>query len=75
MNTNPLRPPIDPVKDRVGYLREVVLLTNALTFFMRTRKGKSYAMIKPQTAMNILLGANRVLRQQHLSFIPLKLRL
>ena len=72
MNTNPLRPPVDPVNDRVGYLREVVLLTNALTFFMRTRKGKSYAMIKPQSAMNILLGANRVLRQQHLSFIPLK---
>ena len=72
MNTDPLRPPIDPVYDRMGYLREVVLLTNALIYFMRTKKGRSHAMIKPQTAMNILLGANRVLRQQHLSFIPLK---
>ena len=72
MGTNPLRPPIDPVSDRLGYLREIVLLTNALTFFMRTKKGRSQLVIKPQSAMNILLGANRVLRQQHLSFIPLK---
>ena len=72
MNANPLRPPVDPVSDRVGYLREVVLLTNALTFFMRTKRGRSHPMIKPQSAMNILLGANRVLRQQHLSFISLK---
>lgn len=60
MGTDPLRPPIDPVYDRTGYLREVVLLTNALIFFMRTKKGRSHAMIKPQSAMNILLGANRV---------------
>jgi hypothetical protein len=72
MGTNPLRPPVDPVSDRVGYLREVVLLTNALTHFMRTKKGELNDLIKPQSAMNILLGANRVLRQQHLSFIPLK---
>jgi hypothetical protein len=72
MGTNPLRPPVDPVSDRVGYLREVVLLTNALTHFMRTKKGRLNDLIKPQSAMNILLGANRVLRQQHLSFIPLK---
>ena len=50
MDTNPVRSPVGPVNDRVGYLREVVLLTNALTFFMRTRKGESYAMIKPQSA-------------------------
>jgi hypothetical protein len=72
MNANPLRPPVDPVSDRVGYLREVVLPTNALTFFMRTKRGRSHPLIKPQSAMNIILGANRVLRQQHLLFIPLK---
>ena len=72
MKTNPLRPFVDPIANRVGYLREVVLLTNALTFFMRTMKGRPNAVIKPQSAMNILLGANRVLRQQHLWFIPLK---
>ena len=65
MGTDPLRSPIDPVSDRLGYLREIVLLTNALTFFMRTRKGRSQLV-------NILLGANRILRQQHLSFIPPK---
>ena len=65
MGTNPLRPPVDPVSDRVGYLREVVLLTNALTHFMRTKKGKLNDRIKLQSAMNILLGANRVLPILH----------
>lgn len=69
-----MRPPVDPQIDRVGYLREVVLLVNALVHFMKTRKPRSSkdACIKPQSAMNILLGANRVLKQHYLSFIPLK---
>lgn len=74
MGADPLRPPVDPLTDRVGYLRELVLLVNALTHFMKTHKPRSNSdrMIKPQSAMNILLGVNRVLRQNFLSFIPLK---
>ena len=74
MNTDPMRPPVDPQTDRVGYLREVVLLVNALVHFMKTRKPRSKvdSVIKPQSAMNILLGANRVLKLHYLSFIPLR---
>jgi hypothetical protein len=74
MNTDPMRPPVDPQNDRVGYLREVVLLVNALVHFMKTRKPRSKvdSVIKPQSAMNILLGANRVLKLHYLSFIPLR---
>ena len=36
MSTDPMRPIVDPHLDRVGYLREVVLLVNALVFFMKT---------------------------------------
>jgi hypothetical protein len=73
MKTNPHRPPIDLAHDRPAFLREVVLLINALMHFMRTRKPRSAAdvMIKPQSAMNILLGANRVLCANFSSFIPL----
>ena len=41
---------------------------------MKTRRPRSNAdkCIKPPSAMNILLGANRVLRQNFSSFIPLK---
>jgi len=74
MHTNPMRPSVDPLLDRVGFLREVVLLVNALVFFMKTRKPRSKRdkVIQPQSAMNILLGANRILKQHFLSFIPLK---
>ena len=74
MNTDPLRPPVDPFTDRVAYLREVILLVNALVYFMKTRRPRSKKdrCIKPQSAMNILLGANRVLKKNFLSFIPLK---
>ena len=74
MNADPHRPPVDPATDRVAYMREVVLLVNALVYFMRTRKPRSNAdlVIKPQSAMNILLGANRVMRASYSSFIPLK---
>ena len=73
MGTAPNRPRIDPVTDRVSYLREVVLLVNALVYFMRTRKPRSRSdlVIKPQSAMNILLGANRVMKANFTSFIPL----
>jgi len=70
MNTCPVRPVVDPVSDRRSYLREIVLLINALTYFMKTHKPRS-SVIKPQSAMNILLGANRVLRQNFSAFIPL----
>ena len=74
MGANPMRPPVDPNTDRLGFLREVVLLVNALTYFMRTHAPRSHAdkVMKPQSAMNILLGANRVLRASYSSFIPLK---
>jgi hypothetical protein len=74
MNTNPDRPQVDPAGDRTAYLRELVLLINALTFFMKTRKPRSNAdkVIKPQSAMNILLGVNRVLKRNHSSLIPLR---
>ena len=73
MGANPVRPPVDQGADRMGFLRELVLLANALTYFMRTRKPRSNTskMILPQSAMNILLGANRVLRANFSSFIPL----
>ena len=49
MGADPMRPPVDPQIDRVGYLREVVLLVNALVHFMKTRKPRSskYACITP----------------------------
>ena len=73
MGTDPFRPAIDPMNDRLSFLREVVLLVNALLHFMKTRRPRSRAdkMIKPQSAMNILLGANRVMRSNFASFIPL----
>ena len=49
-----MRPQVDPVRDRVAYMREVVLLVNALTYFVRSKKDR---MIKPPSAMDILLGA------------------
>jgi integrase len=74
MNTTPLRPIIEPTADRLSFLRELVLLTNALCYFMRTRRPSSHSnkVIKPQSAMNILLGANRVLKRNFRAFIPLK---
>jgi hypothetical protein len=74
MGTTPERPQVDPLRDRTAYLRELVLLINALTFFMKTRKPRSRAdeVIKPQSAMNILLGVNRVLKRNHSALIPLK---
>lgn len=73
MNTDPMRPTIDAQLKRTGYLREVVLLVNALVHFMKTRRPRSNwnKCIKPQSALNILLGANRVLKQNYMSFIPL----
>lgn len=73
MGANPFRPGVDPVNDRMAFLREVVLLINALLHFMKTRKPRSNAdkVIKPQSAMNILLGANRVMRANFSAFIPL----
>ena len=73
MGTAPDRPAVDPSSDRRGFLREIVLLVNALMYFMRTRKPRSLAdqVIKPQSAMNILLGANRVMKANFSSFIPL----
>lgn len=73
MGADPVRPPVDQASDRLGFLRELVLLVNALTYFMRTRKPRSATdvMIRPQSAINILLGANRVLRANFSSFIPL----
>jgi site-specific DNA-cytosine methylase len=72
VRADPNRPAIDP-SDKLGFLREIVLLTNALVHFMKTRKPRSRAdtVIKPQSAMNILLGANRVMRATFGSFIPL----
>ena len=40
MNTDPMRPSIDPQLNRVAYLREVVLLINALVHFMKDKKTK-----------------------------------
>ena len=56
-----MRPTVDPQLDRVAYLREVVLLVNALVHFMKTRRPRSNAdqCIKPQSALNILLGAEK----------------
>ena len=73
MGTSLHRPQVDPLLNRVAFLREVVLLVNALMHFMRTRKPRSSAdsVIKPQSAMNILLGANRVLKANFSSLIPL----
>ena len=72
MGTSAMRPVIQPL-DRMGYLREVVLLVNALTYFMRTRRPRSSkdSVIKPQSAMNILLAVNRVLKASFSSLIPL----
>jgi hypothetical protein len=78
MKTSPMRVVIDPVADRVGFMREVVLLTNALTHFLKTRSPRANCdkaagkTIQPQSAMNILLGVNRVLKRNYSSFIPLK---
>ena len=74
MGTDPFRPQVDPVMDRVAFLREIVLLVNALMHFMKTRKPRSNSsqVIQPQSAMNILLGANRVLRANFASFVPLR---
>ena len=73
MGTSPHRPQINPLTDRVAFLREMILLVNALLHFMKTRKPRSSVdqVIKPQSAMNILLGANRVLKANFSSFIPL----
>jgi hypothetical protein len=74
MGTDPFRPQVDPVMDRVAFLREIVLLVNALMHFMKTRKPRSSSslVIQPQSAMNILLGANRVLRANFASLVPLR---
>ena len=37
MHTTPMRGPVDPITDRLGFMREVVLLTNALTYFIKTK--------------------------------------
>ena len=78
MKTKPMRAPVNPQTDRVGYLREVVLLVNALVYFIKNKQPKSFAdrksgkTIRPQSAMNILLGVNRVLKRNYSSLIPLK---
>ena len=74
MGTDPFRPQVDPVMDRVAFLREIVLLVNALMHFMKTRKPRSSSsqVIQPQSAMNILVGANRVLRANFASLVPLR---
>ena len=70
---SPFRRTVDPLPDRVGYKRELVLLIGALHYFMKTRKPLRSAdrAIQPQSAMNILLGVNRVLRRNFMSLIPL----
>jgi len=78
MKTPALREPVDPITNRDGYLREVVLLVNALTHFIKTKTPKLKASrlagftIQPQSAMNVLLAVNRVLKRNYSSFIPLK---
>ena len=78
MNTSPLRNPVDPVLDREGFMREIVLLINALTYFIRTKTAKAKKdrqagfTIQPQSAMNVLLGVNRLLKRNFHSFVPLK---
>jgi hypothetical protein len=74
MGTDPFRPQVDPVMDRVAILREIVLLVNALMHFMETRKPRSSSsqVIQPQSAINILLEANRVLRANFASLVPLR---
>ena len=73
MGANPFSPGVDPVNDRMTFLSEIVLPINALLHFMKTRKPRSNVdkVIKPQSAMNILLGANRVLRANFSALVPL----
>ena len=58
---------------QAAYLREVVLLTNALSYFMRTKKPRARCdlMIKPQTAMATLRGVERIHKRNHVHLIPL----
>jgi len=73
-----MRYPVDPAIDRDEFIRELVLLINALTYFVRMKVPRSIAdrkagrTIQPQSAMNTLLGANRVLKRNFHSFVPLK---
>ena len=60
--------------DQLARLREVVLMSNALLYFIRTRKPRSNSdkTIKPKSAVGILLGMQRVLRRNHIDVVPLR---
>ena len=74
MGTSPWRMNPDPQIDFRGFLREIVLLSNSLLFFMKTRKPRSNkdAVIRPASAMAILYAAQRVHSRNHLSMVPLR---
>jgi hypothetical protein len=74
MGTSPWRMNPDPHVDFRGFLREIVLLSNALLFFMKTRRPRSSkdAVIRPASAMAILYAAQRVHSRNHLSMVPLR---
>ena len=74
MGTSPWRLNPDPQSDFRGFLREIVLLSNALLYFMKTRKPRSNkdAVIRPASAMAILYAAQRVHSRNHLSMVPLR---
>lgn len=75
MGTTPWRtdPEATPHGCRVSYLREVVLLTNALAYFMRNKRPRSNSdsMIRPATALATLRSVQRVHKRNHHSLIPL----
>ena len=60
--------------DQLARLREVVLMSNALLYFIRTRKPRSNSdkTIKPASAVGILLGMQRVLKRNHIDVVPLR---
>ena len=76
MGTSPWRLNLDPQSDFCGFLREMVLLSNALLYFMKTRRPRSNkdAAIRPASAMAILYATQRVHSGKHLSMVPLRHR-
>ena len=75
VGTTPVRadPAALPGGSRIARLREIVLMTNALMHFMRTKKPRSNQdrMIKPRSAMNVLQGVSRVLKRNFYPQLPL----
>lgn len=72
MGRSPWRSNPDPQSDFRGFLREIVLLSNALLYLMKTRRPRSNkdAVIRSASAMAILYAAQRVHSRNHLSMVP-----